>query len=114
MIKAAELDSAGEPRLNRLPSFWTLSSAGEHRLHTAGVAGSIPAASTIFHTSVRMPPSNADPCATGLINRPETRRRQFHDMSVRIAEINAVPAARPVGARLDLHAMFAQTLLPRP
>src|SRR5215469_3521598 len=36
-----------------------------------------------------------------LVSRPEARRCQFKQVAVRIAEINAVAAARPMGAAFD-------------
>src|SRR5262249_56146120 len=47
-----------------------------------------------------------------LINRPQARRRQLEQMPVGIAEIDAVPAARPVGAAFDGDALLAQSPLP--
>ena len=50
--------------------------------------------------------------AGGSINRPAARRDQFQQMLVRIAEIQAAPAARPVHRALDGDAAVFQTPLP--
>src|SRR6516165_7230602 len=47
-----------------------------------------------------------------LINRPQARRRQLEQMPVGIAEIDAVAAARPIGAAFDGDALLAQSLFP--
>src|SRR5262249_35524351 len=47
-----------------------------------------------------------------LISRPKPRRRQLEQMPVGIAEIDAVAAARPIGAAFDGDALLAQSPLP--
>ena len=47
-----------------------------------------------------------------LIARPQSRRRQFEQVPVGIAEVNALAAARPFGAAFDGDVRFRKPLLP--
>src|SRR5437764_1319303 len=46
------------------------------------------------------------------IDLPQPPRCQFHEVTVRIAEIDAVPAARPRGAALDSDLVRLEACLP--
>src|SRR5262249_30070261 len=47
------------------------------------------------------------------IGRPQSRCGELQEMAIRVAEVDAVASARPVGAALDRNAVLAQPLLPR-
>ena len=51
-------------------------------------------------------------CALTLIPRPQSGRRQLEKMPVRIAEIDALAAARPFGAAFDGDVLDLEPLLP--
>ena len=51
-------------------------------------------------------------CALTLIPRPQSGRRQLEEMPVRIAEIDALAAARPFGAAFDGDVLGLEPLLP--
>ena len=46
------------------------------------------------------------------MDRPDTRRHKFQQMTIGITEVDTRPAARPVCAAFDLHAMLRQTRFP--
>src|ERR1700754_2167192 len=47
-----------------------------------------------------------------LVDRPNPRRYQFEQMTIRIAEIDAVSAAWPIGSAFDSDLVFGELLLP--
>src|SRR5262249_5376681 len=52
-------------------------------------------------------------CRQSSVDRPAARGDQFHEMRVEVAEVQRLPAARPVDTALDRDAVLAEGMFPR-
>ena len=110
----AVFEWAAQPKLSALPLIPSLLPQIDGSVMAAGLVPVVPALTIEGGQTLDdgEPRHLSPPSRISSINRPEPGGGEFDEVAIRIAEIDALPAARPIGAPFDFDPVRLEPFLP--